>query len=208
MQLSTLKNALFKVSQFLLKRESSELRSLRFPRSTLRYPHSPFPREKARPRFLSKRNNETSARRKMETAIVRNRCDQYPPAAYTLALLGMKINSPRGLFRFHSVLLIVLRASDILSAQPRPRDRSLNRLDAIFIVHYSATESSRDNIKAVIFRIRLLFLLYIYKYIIYIYTCICIRGNEATILFSRDQGVLGCCWRKTVRKVRASTVPY
>lgn len=144
----------------------------------------------------------------METAIVRNRCDQYPPAAYTLALLGMKINSPRGLFRFHSVLLIVLRASDILSAQPRPRDRSLNRLDAIFIVHYSATESSRDNIKAVIFRIRLLFLLYIYKYIIYIYTCICIRGNEATILFSRDQGVLGCCWRKTVRKVRASTVPY
>lgn len=32
----------------------------------------------------------------METAIVRNRCDQYPSAAaaYTLALLGMKINSP------------------------------------------------------------------------------------------------------------------
>lgn len=40
---------------------------------------------------------------------------QVQAAAYTLALPGIKINSPRGLFRFHSAL-IVLRASDILSS--------------------------------------------------------------------------------------------
>lgn len=68
-----------------------------------------------------------------------------------------------------------------------PRDRSLNRLlDAIFIVHYSATESRRDNIKAVIFRIRLLFPLYRSTYThtyIYIHTRVRVfvwSGNEAT----------------------------
>lgn len=70
-------------------------------------------------------------------------------------------------------------SSALLISSPRPRDRSLNRLDAIFIVHYSATESSRDNIKAVIFRIRLLFLLYTYIQIHNIYVYVVMRPQSS-----------------------------
>lgn len=96
-----LKNTLFKASQFPRHSTNSKERIERITipsLPTLRYPSplSPFRARKPGRGVLLKRDNETSARRKMETAIVRNRCDQYPSAAaaYTLALLGMKINSP------------------------------------------------------------------------------------------------------------------
>lgn len=171
--------------QRILKRESSELRSLRFPPFDILLHFPLSARESLAGRgVLLKRDNETSERWKrqlcgtvvtnirVQRLLTRSRCLEW-------RLIHRR---PRGLFRFHSVL-IVLRASDILSTPPRPRDRSLNRLDAIFIVHYSATESRRDNIKAVIFRIRLLFLLYIYIYtqIHNIYIPVYMwSGNEAT----------------------------
>lgn len=182
-----LKNTLFKASQFPRHSTNSKERIERITipsLPTLRYPSplSPFRAKKPGRGVLLKRDNETSERWKrqlcgtvvtnirVQPLLTRSRCLEW-------RLIHRR---PRGLFRFHSVL-IVLRASDILSTPPRPRDRSLNRLDAIFIVHYSATESRRDNIKAVIFRIRLLFLLYIYIQIHNIYIPVYMwSGNEAT----------------------------